>query len=261
MAARRQREGVDRRSGHDLSVEGIVPLARTVSVQEQVYGRLRSAIIGGAIPAGSALLTTQLASQLEVSRTPVREAVQRLVQDGLLERMDTGVVRVRRVTRQEVTDIMAIRAELDAYAAREFVRRGPDPAMMREVEAVAAEMRSLGTDPSATSAQLALNDGFHRLIRQGSGNTMLADLLHEAGSLTLRNLVVVLQHRTSIEKNNTEHEEIVAALAEGDPGRAADAARRHVASAARELMAKYDEMDVAQDGGGTAGDALRAGRR
>lgn len=222
----------------------IEPLERTASVQERVYARLRSAIISGEIPPQAELVSTQLAAHLNVSRTPVREAVQRLVQEGLLERQDTGVVRVRSVSRDEVIDIMAIRAEFDAYAARELIRLGRRPEVMEQIRAVAAEMAALGTDPSATAAQVALNEQFHELIRRGSGNRLLADLLKNAGSLTLRNLVVALQLRTSIEKNNAEHAEILAAIEAGDGERAAEAARRHVQSALEELLTKMGDAEV-----------------
>lgn len=222
----------------------IEPLTRTASVQERVYERLRQAIISGEIPARAELVSTQLATQLNVSRTPVREAIQRLVQEGLLERQETGVVRVRPVSRQEVVDLMAIRAELDAYSARQFVRRRGQPEIMDQIRAVAAEMEALGIEPSATGGQVALNEQFHELIRTGCGNRMVADLLRSAGSLTLRNLVVALQHRTSIEKNNAEHAEILAALEAGDAEWAANAARRHVESATLELLAKMDESET-----------------
>ena len=219
------------------------PVQRQEPVRQQVYERIRGAIIDGSVPVGRELITAQIAAQLGVSRTPVREAFERLMQEGLLQRGSTGVVQVRRVSRREILDMMDIRAELDAFAARLFVQRGLTWPQLTGLQEVARRMQELGTDPSATQEQLRLNGIFHRTIREGSGNALLVDLIAEAGPLTLSNHLTVLGQQTSIEKNNNEHDAILNAIINGDSEGAAEAARLHVHSARQELLAKYVELD------------------
>lgn len=219
------------------------PVRRQEPMRHQVYERIRQAIIDGSLPVGQELITSQVAASLGVSRTPVREAFERLTQEGLLQRGSTGVVQIRRVSRQEISDMMSIRAELDAYAARLFVERGLTAPQLTALQDVAQQMEDLGTDPSATQEQLRLNSIFHHIIREGSGNLLLADLIAKAGPLTLSNHLTVLGQQTSIEKNNHEHDAILKAIMNGDGDGAAEAVRLHVYSARDELLAKYVELE------------------
>lgn len=215
---------------------GIGRLERRIGVGERVYSMVRSAILDGDLAPGAELVTTELAERMGVSRTPIRESIQRLQQDGLVERAANGVAQVRRVHRREVVDLMAIRAELDAYAVRGFVERRSEHGLLDEVVFTAAEMQRIGTDSSRTGEQLVLNDRFHGLIREGSGNQMLGAFMHDTGSLVLRSLMNRLRRHTAIGRNISEHEDIVAALMAGDPTEAERAVRAHTKSATSELL-------------------------
>ena len=102
-------------------------IARGTTVRDEVYVRLRDAISDGSLEAGAPLVSTDLADRFGVSRTPVREAIMRLVQDGLaVEGAPGHGVTVRTVDRNEIEAFFEIRASLEELAARMTVLRHDD---------------------------------------------------------------------------------------------------------------------------------------
>src|ERR1700722_12068208 len=93
------------------------PVARPDRVNDQVYRHLRQAILTEQIPAGTRLRETEIAAALKVSRTPVREAISRLIGDWLVRELPTGGVEVVDIG-DEVTDIFHIREALEICAVR-----------------------------------------------------------------------------------------------------------------------------------------------
>src|SRR5258706_5925050 len=105
-------------------------IVRAANVRDEVYVRLRDAISDGSLVAGAALVSTDLAGRFGVSRTPVREAIMRLVQDGLaVEGAPGHGVSVRSVDRNEIEAFFEIRAALEELAARMTVLRHDDDAL------------------------------------------------------------------------------------------------------------------------------------
>ena len=93
----------------------LTPLKLTSSTQarDSAYQTLRQAIIGGALAAGERLVERDLATRLGISRTPVREAIQRLAAEQLVEKRERGGAVVRGMSRREVSEIFALRAALE----------------------------------------------------------------------------------------------------------------------------------------------------
>ena len=87
-------------------------LARSQPLREQIHGQLRSAILNGEYAPGTPLVEAELANRLGASRTPVREALQRLETEGLLERRGVRGIVVRELTEDDVTCIFEIRESL-----------------------------------------------------------------------------------------------------------------------------------------------------
>src|SRR5579872_4182102 len=96
---------------------GQIPVARSDRVADQVYRHLRRAIVSEQIPPGTRLRETEIAAALKVSRTPVREAISRLLGDWLVREISTGGVEVVDAM-AEITDIYYIREALELCAAK-----------------------------------------------------------------------------------------------------------------------------------------------
>jgi GntR family transcriptional regulator, rspAB operon transcriptional repressor len=90
-------------------------------IRSQVYEKVKQVILSGSIPPGSQLLEGRLAKQLDVSRTPVREALHVLEMEGFLESFPRIGYRVRQITWEQVVEINEIRAVLEPLAARKAI--------------------------------------------------------------------------------------------------------------------------------------------
>jgi DNA-binding GntR family transcriptional regulator len=200
---------------------------------EFAYDQIKNAILDGQLPPGARLVEAQLATELVISRTPVREALRRLLIDELVSRGPTGVLVVHAPTRREIDDTYAIREALDGLAAWMAAQRisDADLAAARRTVEVIRKCAMAGSVPDVVAANAAFHDSLYlatansRLIRMGRG---------------LRDFVLlysreVLGDAVRAAQVIGEHEAIIAALEARDPDAAEAAARRHVRNARQNL--------------------------
>ncbi|MFK7603008.1 GntR family transcriptional regulator [Deinococcus sp. SM5_A1] len=201
-----------------------VAFARPVLVRDGVYEHLRRAVLDGEIAPGERIGEVELGERLGVSRTPIREAIMRLTQDGLLMGSANKGVRVRTVTAQEARDTYAVREELDGLGAA--------LAAAAHTAADAAALRAaLGEINAARDGdyrqQTRLDLGFHRAITGAAHNAALGDL---ARNLEQRVALIKHQTRTYNAHPDTaaQHAAILKAVLDRDAAAAREAARLHV---------------------------------
>jgi DNA-binding GntR family transcriptional regulator len=152
--------------------------------RQSPYELLRDEITAGRLAPGAPLLEVALADRLEVSRTPIREALRRLEQDGLAARAGRGLV-VREQSLEEIVDTFEVRTVLEALAARSAASRHTTLDMARIQEAHDA-MEAM--DP-ATVTPLEMDRvfrGFHGAVWAASHNTALVDLLERLVAIVIR---------------------------------------------------------------------------
>ena len=214
--------------------DDLTPIERT-SVREEVYGRLRRAITDGSIEPGAPLVSTDLAERLGVSRTPVRDAITRLVQDGLAVDDGPGQVRVRPVLRDEIIGFFQIRAALEALAARRVATAPADGWHRRlaEAERLLERRVAQGADPVE---QTELNSRFHQTLYEASGNPLLPRLMADLEALTTRRVLHRLYERADPQATIDDHRALLRAITAGDGETAARVAQQHVEQAARTLL-------------------------
>ncbi|GAA4004178.1 GntR family transcriptional regulator [Deinococcus rubellus] len=197
---------------------------RPTLVREGVYQHLRGAILGGEFLPGERLGEVELGARLGVSRTPVREAMMRLTQDGLIDTEANKGVRVRRLGLPEITETYVVREELDGLAA-----------------ALAAEHHNVGDAAALRSAlaqldhaapgdyreQTLLDLAFHRRVVEAAHNAVLLSLCRD---LEVRVALIKHQTRTSNAYIHThdQHAAILEAVLSRDAQAARQAARHHV---------------------------------
>jgi DNA-binding GntR family transcriptional regulator len=142
-------------------------------VRVQPYEMLKQAILSGELKTGQPLVETSLATWCQVSRTPIREALRRLEQDGLIERSDRGLV-VRERSPQEILDIYETRIALEATAGRMAAERRTDHDV-RLLRRLHERGHQISGDNIA--AIVEANRQFHRTVWHASHNDSLLDLL------------------------------------------------------------------------------------
>lgn len=195
-----------------------------------VYESLRSIVIDGTLPPHERVAESVLAERLGVSRTPVREALQRLEGDGLIEAQGRGV-RLRVLTDAEIDDLYTARAGLEGWAARLAAQRVAEgeiaPRRLDELEALAAAAHrpTAGRD-LARAAET--NRAFHEAVTALAGRPAIDAALQRWWDQITVSTRRSLQppQRTAVVR--TEHESILTALRAGDATAARDAAEQHV---------------------------------
>ncbi len=192
-----------------------------------IADEIEGLILDGSLPDGERLDEVQLAARFEVSRTPIREALQRLTMSGLVEQLPRRGVFVRQPGPVDLLEMFEVMAELEAVCARLAASRISDAAL-DELQEINARLAETVAARDADRYYLE-NERFHALIYRQSGNGLL-----ERECLKLQRRLrpyrrMQLRLRGRMAQSMNEHEIIVAALAEGAGERAAEAIRTHVA--------------------------------
>ena len=223
------------------------PVDRDETLAEKVYARLRSALVGGRLAPGQRLVHRQLAAELGVSPTPVREALLRLVSDGALELDARGIAGVPRLSRDRYAEIMELRAELEGRAAaRAALLATPDEvATLRAIHGRLMEGRT--GDDGATV--LAENERFHfgviALARMPVLQRVVESLWTQSGP-TLNLLLAVPR---PVWRQGHPHEDLLRALEAHDADAARAAVERDLRDYAR-IVAPLLERDAGEAGAG-----------
>lgn len=206
---------------------GVVERPR--SIRDQIYDRLRTAILSGEMAPGTPVVEATIAAQLGASRTPVREALRRLESEELIERRGARGNVVRKLRFDDVDCIFEIRESLESLAARRAARR-MSPGAFAELEALVARMRA-SVDDAAEMENL--DTTFHdRILAHADGHRlkrMLGDL--RADILPWRFISLATRERRLATIG--EHETMLAAMKSGDESAIRAATSDHIGNARR----------------------------
>jgi DNA-binding GntR family transcriptional regulator len=194
------------------------------------YERLKQAIMTGELVPGQPLVETALAQWCEVSRTPIREALTRLEQDGLVHRSERGLV-VRERSPEEILDIYETRIVLEGTAARVAASRRSALDLIH-LRRIADALDAV--DTSDENAMANGNREFHRAVWRASHNESLMDLLTRLDLHLSRYPATTLSQPGRWEVANGEHRALIQALDNHDIARAQELAAAHF-TAARDL--------------------------
>lgn len=202
-----------------------------------VYVKLREEIVSGSLAAGAPLVEGAVAARYGMSRTPVREALRRLQQDGLVERADRGM-RVRARSPEEILEIYEVRIVLEAEAARGAAEHATRLDLMRITGALD---RMRAAEPTDAGAMAATNRTFHEAIWAASHNGTLVDLLTRLHSHLTRYPATTLTSPGRWETVLTDHAAMLAAIETRDGEAAGRLAREHMAQARDIRLRMYSE--------------------
>ncbi|MBB4024182.1 MULTISPECIES: GntR family transcriptional regulator [Actibacterium] len=187
----------------------------TVRTSEGVADIIRREILSGNLKPDQPLLERNLAQELGVSRTPVREALFALQGEGLVELVPRKYARVRKITPKDISQIYALRLVLEAHAA-ESAARYADSAAILEIETTLLRQKSLPKNCSAME-QANADLAFHAAISAASGSQILKTVSNQVLGITatLRSRFKYEPAQTKLAFN--QHKAILAAIKERNP--------------------------------------------
>ena len=206
---------------------GDLPLA------QRAYDVLFAAIQGGALAPGSRKRETELTEWLGMSRTPLRDALQRLEAEGLLRLEPYRGVLISKLDRQAVVELYAARAYAEGAAAA-LAARAASPAEVTAMEDILALERQAAADPAEGAR---LNRLLHGAIHDCCRNRFLLGNLHGLSALLALVGNATRRDPARVSEAQLEHTALVAAIAAGDVAAAEGCARRHVTNAQRCVLA------------------------
>jgi DNA-binding GntR family transcriptional regulator len=199
------------------------------SVVDQVYMAIRERISSGSLPRGARVHQEDLAEELGVSRTPVREALRRLAAEGLVEMRTNRGARVADVDQVGMRGSYEARAVIEPGAARLAAGRRSEQPLARMRAAVTAQRRSLRNVQRSFEA----NREFHLALAEASGNEFLVQFAERLWVARIGETIyerqVETQERMLLDVR--EHEQIIEAIEAGDGRRAESLVRRHLTDA------------------------------
>jgi DNA-binding GntR family transcriptional regulator len=204
------------------------PLA-IASVVDQVYAAIRDRITRGSLERGARIHQEELAEDLGVSRTPVREALRRLAAEGLVEMRTNRGARVADVAKDDMEAAYEARLVIEPGAARmAAAERLPTP-LGRMGAALAAQRRAI---PSVRRSFDA-NREFHIALVQASGNQFLLQFVQRLWVARIGEVIYERQRETPerMRLDADEHEQILGAIEAGNGRRAESLTRKHLADA------------------------------
>ena len=208
--------------------------------------RLRELILAGELPAGGRIAELTLVEKLGVSRTPIRAALMRLEQEGLLETLPGGGYAVRTFTERDVSDAIELRGTLEGLLARLAAERGVAPAVLSEARdclaGIDAVLAQPALDDDAFLAYVRLNKRFHALLAEMAASPVLARELERVVSLPFASPsgFVVVQANSARARDmlivaQDQHRQVLEAIEQREGGRAEAILREHSRIAQRNL--------------------------
>ena len=208
-------------------------------LHERIYLALRTSILSGEIGLGERLNESQLAKQLDVSRTPIREAIRRLQQEQLLTIDSPDGVTIVEISLDSAIHLYDCRIALEQlavegacrYATSAQIQALEQTLVQSEAifnEQLKADNRSAPEHDHQSLQQLKLNYDFHRLIAESSQNPWLLSLLEQLSNQVKLLRLQILQVPIDVEAIHTEHWQLFHAIANRDTEAATQSIRQHL---------------------------------
>lgn len=225
-----------------MIMEKIVTTAREYRpLSVDAYEALRDAILGGRLGAGERLVEAEIARQMAMSRGPVREAIRRLEQDGLVVYHPRRGAVVVTLTTEEVRDAYYLRAHLEAYAVRLVVER----ATLRDLAALEGLIDQMHAcaEQNNRAMLLAVDVEFHARLCEFSGSKLLQRLWDSLNPLCWTVLTTLRATEYGLMEIAERHRPVVEALRARNVDEADAAIRRHIVELADTVTAHLNAED------------------
>lgn len=201
-------------------------------LREIVFETLRDAIITGQLKPGERLMEVQLAEELGVSRTPVREAIRKLELEGLVVMVPRKGAYVADISTKDVAEVFEIRAALESLAAGLAAER----ITQEELEELHRILETESTENLDLETLIEVDTAFHEVIYKASRNERLVQIISNLREQIQRFRSITLAKPGRMKDVLKEHKQIVEAISQGDVALARQLAQQHIEIAESNML-------------------------
>ena len=195
-------------------------------LREMVYEELKMQILKGSIIPGTRMMEVELAEEMGVSRTPIREAIRKLEKEGLVTIEPRRGAYASMISTEDMVEILEVRQDLEGLAAY-FAADRMTKSQMEELKQVSNSYNEAVKEGNM-EAMIKHDTRFHHIIVESCRNKILVQMIEQLQELVLRFRYIYYDNFRRAENMPEEHEAIVAAIAEGNADKARAAADIHI---------------------------------
>ena len=212
------------------------------TASDQAYEQIRSQILTGRLEQGKRLTEQELARDLGLSRTPVRDAIKKLTHEGFITKGAGYSTHVAYFPEDELTQIFEIRRRLESYAARRAAEHATE-AQSQQLQKLAMEMlRHIPPESSGDYQKIAtLNEEFHRIIGEAARSPRLLAVVSMAIDISVVSRTYHQYTTDDLMRSAQHHKEIADAIAARSPQWAESVMSSHILAAATVARAQHRE--------------------
>ena len=198
---------------------------RNISIADQIFDQLERDILSGKYKRGEILSELRLSKELDVSRTPIREALLRLEQENVLRETGRGM-EVIGITAEDMLDLYDIRLHLEGPSARRAAEKITDEQLAQLLELTELQRYYINKQGNSRSENIKnLDSQFHELLYRCSGSNAYTDVLMRIHKKMTKYRKASVSEHSRAQQSNDEHMAIYQALASHDPDAAEKAAQ------------------------------------
>lgn len=228
----------------EKGISFIKDVPHRVSLGEHVFENLKQAIISGDVPNGERLVENRIAESLNISRTPVREALHKLEKEGLLTKRRRGGFIVSGFDRESIEETFGIRSALESYAARlaaEKHRKGDLKKLEKKIE----EFQS-GLALSRLNILPEINTEFHDLLYALSQSPKLIRMINELRDPIYRFRRIILLREDLAEESNADHKRMLEQIRNRDADGVEQLVRKHILRGKAAVLEEIESEGLTQ---------------
>ena len=221
-------------------------LKRAKSLQEQTYLAIRNSILSGEITPGERLIETQLAKKLQVSRTPVREAIKQLQRETLAIADQNGGIRVATISVMDAQQLYDCRIALEELAVKEVCQQGTT-AQIKKIGIWVEKAEHISEDETLTKDQslqmLEIDYQFHLAIVEATNNKWLVYLLDQVFDKMKLLRIQTTQYNPKVLEIRTEHRQVYNAIARRNVEQAIDLISNHLWASKKRVVKELENIN------------------
>lgn len=195
-------------------------------LREMVYEELKMQILTGAIVPGTRMMEVELAKEIGVSRTPIREAIRKLEKEGLVTIEPRRGAYASQISTKDMVEILEVRQNMEGLAAY-FAASRMKPDQLAELKA-ASDKYNTAVATGNMEDMIKYDTDFHHIIVESCNNKILVQMIEQLQELVLRFRYIYYDNFRRAENMPEEHKAILEAISRGDADSAREAADVHI---------------------------------